>query len=130
MGYQRHHAIVVTSFDSKLLKKAHKVAADTFSGVAPVTEITTDGVNGFCSFLVAPDGSKEGWDASDAGDSARAEFVAWMRAQAYDDGSTALDYAEVQYGDDNNEAELIDASDMHAATDNEPYPVPADCQTQ
>jgi hypothetical protein len=60
---------------------------------------------------VAPDGSKEGWDNSNTGDEQRAELVAWLESQRYDDGSTSLDYAEVQFGDDDNDARILRCGD-------------------
>ena len=70
MGYNVEHAIVVTSWDNKLLAKAHKKANEIFPEVSErVPHIT----NGGASFLVPPDGSKEGWEESDAGDVRRPE---------------------------------------------------------
>lgn len=104
MGYMRHHAIVVTSWDDELLAEAHKKASEIFSQVAPVTPET---VNGYVSFLVAPDGSKEGWDHSDKGDEARETFIKYLESKRYEDGSTSLDYVEVQFGDDEGVTTII-----------------------
>ena len=108
MGYMRHHAIVVTSWDGKLLNTAHSKAVAL--GML-VTNTTEDGVNGYHSFLVAPDGSKEGWDDSARGDAQRAEFVGWLDMQRYEDDSTSLDWVEVQYGDENYQTLIVNDSD-------------------
>lgn len=115
MGYERNHAIVVTSWKKEALISAHAKALALFKGIAPVTEITDEIINGVRSFLVAPDGSKEGWPQSDAGDTARALFIGWLKEQAYEDGSTCLAFVEVQFGDDFKHALLLDASDMMKA---------------
>lgn len=107
MGYVRHHAIVVTSWDFVLLERARVCAVEL--GMT-VTEIKRSTVNSYCSFLIAPDGSKEGWDASDEGDQQRAAFVLWLDDQRYEDGSTSLDWVEVQYGDENNANRIIQSS--------------------
>lgn len=111
MGYMRHHAIVVSSWNKELLEQAHDQAMTL---CASVTEITKETVNGYSSFLVAPDGSKEGWDASDEGDVARAKLVKWLDEQRYDDDSTSLDWVEVQFADDDMHSHIVHDSDDKA----------------
>jgi hypothetical protein len=73
-------------------------------------------MNSTRSFLVAPDGSKEGWEESDKGDQRREEFVEWLRGQAYNDGSNPLAWielyfaAEQQFMDDFPGAEIVRGS--------------------
>lgn len=106
MGYMRHHAILVTSWKIKHdtvteapnLKLAHKKAREIFGKT--VTPIIKSPVNGYGTFMVAPDGSKEGWTDSAAGDDRRAAFIKWLDEHRYDDGSSSFDWVEVQYGDD------------------------------
>lgn len=104
MGYTRHHAIIVTSFDKELISAAH---AKAVALKCSVTEIVTSPVNGYHSFLIATDGSKEGWDESKSGDAARVLFVEWAHAQAYSDGSNSLKFAEVMYGDERGACEIV-----------------------
>ena len=73
MGYMRHHAILVTSWDAKLLASAHAQAVKMFAYVSPISPAF---VNGYQSFFIPPDGSKEGWPESDAG--ARSSLVTKM----------------------------------------------------
>lgn len=108
MGYMRHHAIVVTSYDEKQIAQAHSKASSL--GCNP-SEIKEAKVNGYGSFFVPPDGSKEGWTESDDGDDRRTAFVDWLDAQRFEDGSTSLDWVEVQYGDDNRHTAIIRHSD-------------------
>ncbi len=98
MGYMRHHAIIVTTFDDDRALAAYS-AADG-AGLCPSAMMRSQ-VNGYTTFLCPPDGSKEGWTASDVGDERRELFVAWLNAQRYEDGSSPFDWCEVQYGDDN-----------------------------
>ena len=108
MGYMRHHAIVVTSSDESLLREAHREAKE----LCPLTtEVSDEAMNGYFSFMVPPDGSKEGWEESDEGDAARDALVAWLDAKRYEDGSTALDWVEVQFGDDDKESIVTRHSD-------------------
>lgn len=110
MGYERHHAIIVTDRGyGDFIQRAHREAMKIFMG--RVSGIIPSAINGNKSFFVAPDGSKEGWAVSDRGDADRAEFKAFLRSFEYPDGSTRLAWVEVQYGDDEMETIVTDDSD-------------------
>ena len=121
MGYIRHHAIVVTGFDEKIGSAWH-IASVLFAGIAPVTPVTDEVVNGYRSFAVLPDGSKEGWEASAEGDDARAEFIDWMRQQENKDGSSPWSWVEMQYGDDEHDTKVVVHSDEPNGSECRPYP--------
>ena len=115
MGYNRHHAIIVTDclysdVDKKRLEGLHNKAIRlfTYDGHCFVSPVVTSPVNGYNSFFVAPDGSKEWWNTSDRFDAARSEFVAWLKAL---DPLEAPDWVVVQYGDDEHQALVVDDSD-------------------
>lgn len=110
MGTIIHDVIVVTSWDEKALKLAHSFCvgkAATFSAFPHadnwsqiVSPIIPGLVNGYATFIVAPDGSKEGWDTSDSGDGLRTAIVAELKKFRFDDGSSPLDWIHVRFGDD------------------------------
>ena len=103
MGYLRPTAIIVGCWDSGRLGAAHDEALRIFGEAemeSLVSPIVSGIANGEQSFLIGWDGSKEGWEASDRADAARAEFVAYLRSTAHEDGSFALDWVELQYGGD------------------------------
>jgi hypothetical protein len=119
MGYIRHNAIIVTAWDLKYLKPAHQEARKIFSPPLDagcdkawyiVSTILFSPMNGYCSFFVAPDGSKEGWADSDMGDNKRDRFITWMINQQKTN-DLYLDWAEVQYGDDDRETKIVRHSD-------------------
>ena len=120
----RHHAIVVSSCLDELLLAAHKAAHQTFAikGGSLVSPVVKSKMNGYQSFFVAPDGSKEGWADSDSGDAARERFKAYLRSKAYEDGSTSLSWVEVQFADDDNVSLVVD----HDGADR---PAPHDSKT-
>lgn len=103
MGYIRHHAIVVTGqhawHEPSLADVFDARQAAVEAGCRLVTEVVGPGVNGTSSFLVAPDGSKEGWEESYIGDDARARFIKWLRGD-----NRHFSWAEVILGDDDCEA--------------------------
>lgn len=96
MGYIRHHAIVVTSTDESRIHAAHAKALELQMSV---TSVAGPVVNGHLSFLVGPDGSKEGWEDSIDGDVRRRKYKEWLNAQRFDDDSTPYDWVEVSYGE-------------------------------
>jgi len=110
MGYMRHHAIVVTSWNEEALNDAHKKAGSIF-GPEQVTNILPDIMNGYRSFMIGPDGSKERWKESDIGDKRRDEFIDYCESVRLEDRSTYLDWVEVQYGDDEKETRICRDSD-------------------
>ena len=68
------------------------------------TAIAHDSYNlGYHTFLVPPDGSKEGWEESHRGDRERDVVVKILRSYEYEDGSNPLHWVEVQYHDDNGD---------------------------
>ena len=113
MGYMRHHMIVVTTYDEPLIHKAHDKACEIFQVPnhfgkhSQVTPITVSPVNEYFTFFVPTDGSKEGWTDSEDGDARRAEFVTWLHTQRWEDGSTSLKWAEVQYGDERRDNRVL-----------------------
>ena len=102
MGYIRHHAIVVTGWRSDEVEEAHGEAVELGCACSPVVASRT---NGYVSFCVFPDGSKEGWDESEQGNDRRNGLILWMRERV------DLDWVEVQYGDDERETKIVRHSD-------------------
>lgn len=92
-----HHAIVVTSHDEKLIKKARRKANACY---LPTTNIVGPLTNGFRSFCIVPDGSKEYWPESDKCDENRDLWKQWADTQKYEDGSTSLEWVEITFGED------------------------------
>lgn len=117
MGYMRHHAIVVTSYNVVHLEKAHTMANELFGTL--VTPVTPSLINQYSTFFVAPDGSKEGWDESDRFDLLREQYTEWLNRQRF-----SVRWAVVQYGDDENETKIVAHSDTIVSSDN--YEGPSD----
>lgn len=88
MGLVKHDAIVVTSGIEERAVAARKLAVSLGLECTP---IAVSKANGYASFLIIPDGSKEGWEQSDLAESARKDFckivqgVYWVHvAYSYD----------------------------------------------
>jgi len=117
MGYVKHNAIIVTGNSEDILK-AHSRAVQIFDvefsrgvlsqkGSILITPVVGGYVNDEFSFLIAPDGLKEGWPSSDYGDNARASFLGWLRSEE----DLYLDFVEVAFGGDFESADVITHKD-------------------
>lgn len=74
MGTFNHHVLVVVGQMDEI-RKAHAHAINVY----PYTSnIVNGGFNGFGSFMLGCDGSKEGWEYSDAMQVIRSEFIKWI----------------------------------------------------
>jgi len=111
MGYMSHHAIVVTCLDQYRLVEARKRIIEEAGKIGRlysnpqstrnlVSKIVMSVSNGYGSFFIAPDGSKDGWSTSDDGDSIRDKAIKILDSYKHDDGSSPFDWVEVQYGDE------------------------------
>lgn len=107
MGTISHDAIIVTGYDEHVDEAREKVLAiardmprpepitEDWEGlVSPVLQSLT---NGYCSFFVAPDGSKEWWGTSDRGDDFRSQVVEALAGDGY------LTVIQVRYGERGDE---------------------------
>lgn len=103
----RHHAVIVTCNDRKILEsirnkvlELYKLYMEASNGKNLVSEIQDSIVNHYASFFIIPDGSKEGYDASDDGDIIREKLIEYInplcKSEAYH-----LSFAEISYGADN-----------------------------
>lgn len=109
MGTLRNECIVVSGWDSKRVLEAHEAAGSIFNplGIGGlVGGLTQHAINGGAAFLIAPDGSKEGWEASNVGDKARAEFIGYIKGKP----ELYLDWALILLGGDAYEYAIQDSA--------------------
>lgn len=118
MGYMRHQAIIVTGpaednhgingINMRVVRAKIVSIANGFkdvggqAAVCAVTQCTPTSMNGYSSLLVAPDGSKEGWEISDLGDKTRNAIIIYLETVK----DRGVDYVEVQYADDDGVTEI------------------------
>jgi len=102
MGYIRHDAIVVTGTLKAHITKARRRAEEL--GLQ-VSKLVLSPLNGYWSFLIAPDGSKEGWSESDDGDRMRREWIGEMTIPS---NRHLVDWAHINFGgDDPQKASML-----------------------
>ena len=97
MGYIKHNAMVLTSWEGGHIQQAHK-AANEILGDEIVSDLVGPLANGQRSFFIAPDGSKEGWQESDDYDSKRNAFIAWLKEK-----NLYVEWVHLSIGSDNEE---------------------------
>jgi hypothetical protein len=111
MGYMRHHTIVVTGPSSNSADETQTVSDARMRAIELFGELVSGEVasvrNGYKSFFIAPDGSKENWDTSLQYDAYRKRYVEWLRKRVYEDGSSSLDWIELFYGDGEGEVLIL-----------------------
>ena len=123
MGYMSHHVIVVIGFnydssnDSLAvdIRKAHEKAVKIFP---VVSEIMDSGVNSYRSFMIPPDGSKEGWDKSKQGNIKRHEYIQWLNAHGED---LCCSWAEVNVGDEDKGDKITRGCYLNYHDDDDKY---------
>ena len=118
MGYVRHNAIIVIDHGyGDGIEEAHAMATKIFTAAtdmnadfgALVSPVIHSALNGYRSFYVAPDGSKEGWESSDTGDLARRQLRNWLHE--HHERLGYVDFVEVEgFGGDDNHAEIANHS--------------------
>jgi len=101
MGYIKHHAIAVSSWDGEKLAKIHQQALEIFGKL--VTPILPGVINFYQSFFIGP----EGWDYSELGDKKRECFAKLVEKYAYEDGGNSIRFCEFFYSDDNKKAGIV-----------------------
>lgn len=109
MGYMRHHSIAVTSWKDDAIKDLREKALEIFSNDM-VTEIMESNINGYHTFFISPDGSKERWPESKYNDVNRGMFMECLNLTRDKSGYSSIDYCEFFYGDDEGESKIVNHS--------------------
>lgn len=98
MGVENNNAVVATTYDKKEIARVRKWV-DELPEMKSLFLFGAEEINGKTTVVMVPDGSKEGWAESDAGDRLRDCFVKELEKANYDDGSNPWDFVEVGYGE-------------------------------
>ena len=114
MGTVFNDAIIVTG-QPKDVEAAYLHAVEL--GLR-VTNVVPHAINGKCTFLIVPDGSKLGWDEHLTYCYLRAQWKNWAIAEKsraftapYPKDAVVVQWVHVQYGDDMERPEILDSSD-------------------
>ena len=112
MGIIQNDIIIVTGY-GKDIQTAHDKASDIFNvpfldygSNSLVTPIVKHIINDDSTFMIVPDGSKEGWDLSDEFDNRRKEYIQWLKKNPSGIDWVHVTYGEIQY-------RIADSDDWH-----------------
>lgn len=112
MGHFKHSTLIITSWHEESIKSLHKKANEIFHDVFEKDLITEKGEdlitpifegirNEQYTFFIIPDGSKEGWAASDLSDEARKKLIDYI-----DTNDFYCSFAELFFGGDDDTFEI------------------------
>lgn len=99
MGVINHNAVIATTMIDDHASEIEDWIDDLPEEHRDSFAIVPSPTNGYVTVFLAPDGSKEGWGASDSGDKLRAAFIAQLEKYAYEDGSSSWAWVEIGYGE-------------------------------
>ena len=110
----KHHAILITAHDLKLLQEVKaaivsmiKQNIEASNGIKLLGEITESLINNFYSFIVFPDGSKEGHETSDDGDILRKKITDYLELHNKTTKENPVNFIEVYFGSDDGTAGVL-----------------------
>lgn len=106
MGTINHNCIIATTWNTDIIEEIKEWVQtikpmdidDTTDFKTLFTFIPTL-TNGNHTVIMAPDGSKEGWEISHVGDTLRQSFINKIESYNYPDGSNPFDWVEIEFGE-------------------------------
>lgn len=93
MGIIQHHAVIATSFTSKAVSQVLDAIDKLPEEDRNFFLVHTKAINGYKTVILVPDGSKEGWEASNKGDARRKWFRNLLKEIRH------FSYIEISFGE-------------------------------
>lgn len=108
-----HHAILITCNDLDIMKDLrqtisgyYKIHMEASNGEKLLTPIFESLINHYYTMTLLPDGSKEGYDASDDNDAIRSKVIELLKEKSTSE-RYHLSFIEVRYGGDQEKKEVL-----------------------
>lgn len=98
MGVENNNAIIATTRNSEEVARI-KEWVEGLESMKDLFLFGSPQINNKTTVVMVPDGSKEGWTESDAGDNLRSLFIKEIEKANYENGSNPWDFIEVGYGE-------------------------------
>ena len=103
MGYIRHKAIIITSYNKAAIDD---VAKKALSLGLQITVSDESIENGFYTMTVCPSGRKSGWETTEWHNKAQKQFIGYLNAFRNSDNSSCLEWVAISYGNDDYSAKI------------------------
>ena len=98
MGTINHNCVVATTWKTEAFDEVKMfILAD--SEMNGMCVFSTGLINGYSTIFCGPDGSEEGWPASDKADTIREKLITKIETYNYEDGSSPWDWVEIGWGE-------------------------------
>lgn len=100
MGVENNEAIIATTWNDEVINKFLQwQETDILPEWRQLFAVIPSITNGKHTIIMAPDGSKKGWDTAKEGEITRDQFIRFLESFNYEDNSSPIDWVEVGYGE-------------------------------
>lgn len=99
MGVENNECVVATTWNDEAVEKIKAWVMTLNEREQSLFAFVPALINGKTTILLAPDGSKKGWETAKQGEALRNELIEQFAIFGYDDGSNPFDWVEVGYGE-------------------------------
>lgn len=101
MSVMHHHAVIATTWKDSAVERVQDWIRILPEHQKSQFALLPSVVNGYQTFVLAPDASNEEWDVSDEFDDLRSRFIAELHKDDYpeEEDCSPWDYIEVGFGE-------------------------------
>ena len=99
MGVENNECVIATTHDDKVANSVREWVQALPSAHQALFAFLPSLVNAKQTIVLAPDGSKKGWDLAEEGELLRNSFIKKLEEFDFEDGSNPFDFVEVGYGE-------------------------------
>ena len=99
MGVINHNAVIATTWSLEKADNLQEWIETLGDKRRLIIRAKETLVNGYHTFIVVPNGSKEGWEDSDNGDRLRERVIIRLSKDNYEDNSSPWNWVEVGFGE-------------------------------
>ena len=105
MSYIKHNAIIITT--NNLFVLSNTINSIESIGLSYI-KYNTNVINGYNTIVIYPIGSGISFDSYEIDMVKRDELKQWLKSNRYEDGSSSLEWVEIEYGNDLDNANIVD----------------------
>lgn len=99
MGVENNECVIATTWNLDAMREIREWVKTLSHKVQPLFVFVPSIVNDKETLILAPSGSKKGWDEDKRHEVLRNELINLINSFNYEDGSSPFDWVEVGYGE-------------------------------